>query len=66
MAIRLHMKHDLSEEKENVMHLMPCKIHGNESANVSSYFTPYVQKIDDESKFLKFRFCLYRNEAFCM
>ncbi|XP_076677109.1 ribonuclease H2 subunit C [Andrena cerasifolii] len=55
MAIRLHMKHDLSEEKENVMHLMPCKIHGNESANVSSYFTPYVQKIDDENYNSSFR-----------
>ncbi|XP_043253222.1 ribonuclease H2 subunit C [Colletes latitarsis] len=55
MAIRLHMKHDLSEAKENVLHLMPCKIHGDESANVSSYFTPYIRKIDDEHYNSSFR-----------
>lgn len=31
---------------------MPCKIHSNDSANVSSYFTPYIRKIDDERKFI--------------
>ncbi|XP_076176414.1 ribonuclease H2 subunit C isoform X2 [Ptiloglossa arizonensis] len=55
MAIRLHMKHDLSEAKENILHLMPCKIHGDESANVSSYFTPYIRKIDDEHYNSSFR-----------
>ncbi|CAK9826130.1 Ribonuclease H2 subunit C [Anthophora retusa] len=48
MAIRLHMKQNLSKEKESVLHLMPCKICGDESANVSSYFTPYIRQVDDE------------------
>ncbi|XP_033191794.1 ribonuclease H2 subunit C [Bombus vancouverensis nearcticus] len=48
MAIRLHMNHDLSEEKQSVLHLMPCKIYGDESANVSTYFTPYIREVDDK------------------
>lgn len=54
MAIHLHMKNDLPEGKGRVLHLMPCKIHGDESANVSSYFAPYIRKIDDERKFNNF------------
>ncbi|XP_043602737.1 ribonuclease H2 subunit C isoform X2 [Bombus pyrosoma] len=50
MAIRLHMNHDLSEEKQSVLHLMPCKIYGDESANVSTYFTPYIREVDDKGK----------------
>ncbi|XP_078041934.1 ribonuclease H2 subunit C [Augochlora pura] len=48
MAIRLHVKQDISEMKENVLHLMPCKIDGNEPANVSTCFEPHIRKIDDE------------------
>lgn len=65
MAIRLHMNHDLSKEKQKVLHLMPCKIYGDEFANVSSYFTPYIHKMDNERKFIKFEstvnkyICLY-------
>ncbi|XP_017876794.1 ribonuclease H2 subunit C [Ceratina calcarata] len=55
MAIRLHMKHDLSKEKESVLHLMPCKIRGNEPAKVSDFFTPYIRKIDDEHYTSSFR-----------
>ncbi|XP_034171008.1 ribonuclease H2 subunit C isoform X1 [Osmia lignaria lignaria] len=55
MAIRLHINHDLSEVKENVLHLMPCKIYGDESANVSSYFTPYIRNIDGEHYNASFR-----------
>lgn len=54
MAIRLHMNHDLSQEKQSVLHLMPCKIYGDESANVSTYFTPYIREVDDKGKFIKF------------
>lgn len=49
MAIRLNLKKDmLANEKESVLHLMPCDIHGDEPALVSSYFTPYIRKKDDE------------------
>ncbi|KAG6804501.1 ribonuclease H2 subunit C [Apis mellifera caucasica] len=55
MAIRLHMNHDLSKEKQKVLHLMPCKIYGDEFANVSSYFTPYIHKMDNEHYNSSFR-----------
>ncbi|CAL7936616.1 unnamed protein product [Xylocopa violacea] len=55
MAIHLHVNHDLAEEKESVLHLMPCKIYGNESANVSSFFTPYIRKTDDAHYTCSFR-----------
>ncbi|XP_076376008.1 ribonuclease H2 subunit C [Megalopta genalis] len=55
MAIRLHVKQDISGTKENVLHLMPCKIHGNESANVSTYFKPYIRKVDDNHYNSSFR-----------
>lgn len=43
MAVRLHIENDLGEQKQSILHLMPCKIHGDEVANVSSYFEPYTQ-----------------------
>lgn len=49
MAIRLHInKEDLTKQEESELHLMPCKIHGDQAANVSSYFKPYICKIDEE------------------
>lgn len=58
MAIRLHMSYDLSEEKRRILHLMPCKICGDKSANVSTYFTPYICKRNDEGTFVKFEFII--------
>ncbi|KAK1131503.1 hypothetical protein K0M31_017785 [Melipona bicolor] len=55
MAIRLHMSYDLSEEKRRTLHLMPCKICGDKSANVSTYFTPYICRRDDEVYTSSFR-----------
>ncbi|KAL6437006.1 hypothetical protein ACFW04_004967 [Cataglyphis niger] len=49
MAIRLHInKENLAKQEESELHLMPCKIHGNQAANVSSYFKPYICEIDEE------------------
>lgn len=66
MAIRLHMNHDLSEEKQKVLHLMPCKIYGDEFANVSSYFTPYIHKVDNERKFIKFESIINKYICLCI
>lgn len=55
MAIRLHMKHDLSKQEESVLHLMPCKICGDEPAKVADFFTPFIRKIDDEHYTSSFR-----------
>ena len=53
MAVHLHFKKEDIAEKEPVLHLMPCKIHGDEPANVSSYFQPYIRAENDECKFLR-------------
>lgn len=51
MAIRLHINNqDLVDKKESELHLMPCKIHGDEAAKVSSFFKPHIRKIDKECK----------------
>lgn len=50
MAIHMHFNKEEIPEKESVLHLMPCKIHGDESAKVSSYFEPYIRKENDECK----------------
>ncbi|XP_012260876.1 ribonuclease H2 subunit C [Athalia rosae] len=56
MAIHLNLKKELlSNETESVLHLMPCDIHGDEAAHVSSYFTPYIRKLDDEHLTTSFR-----------
>ncbi|XP_029165484.1 ribonuclease H2 subunit C [Nylanderia fulva] len=56
MAIRLHMnKEDLAKQEESELHLMPCKIHGDEAANVSSYLKPYIRKVDEEYYDCSFR-----------
>ncbi|KAG7206777.1 hypothetical protein KM043_000691 [Ampulex compressa] len=55
MAIRLHFKKIFGEEKSPTLHLMPCKIHGDEPANVSSYFTPYIRQVDDKYYNASFR-----------
>ncbi|XP_025158584.1 ribonuclease H2 subunit C isoform X3 [Harpegnathos saltator] len=34
---------------------MPCKIHGDESAKVSSFFKPYMRKVDEEYYECSFR-----------
>lgn len=39
---------------------MPCKIHGDDNANVEKYFNPYMKNVDDECKFSRlFILCLY-------
>lgn len=56
MAIHLNLKKEiLTSEKEAVLHLIPCEIHGDEPALVSSYFTPYIRKKDDEHLTTSFR-----------
>lgn len=56
MAIRLHMnKEDLAKQEESELHLVPCKIHGDETANVSSYFKPYIRRVDEEYYDCSFR-----------
>ncbi|XP_072746367.1 ribonuclease H2 subunit C [Anoplolepis gracilipes] len=56
MAIRLHNnKEDLAKKDESELHLIPCKIHGDQAANVSSYLNPYIRKIDEEHYDCSFR-----------
>ncbi|GAB1865787.1 Ribonuclease H2 subunit C [Camponotus japonicus] len=56
MAIRLHInKKDLAKQEESELHLMPCKIHGDQAANVSSYFESSIRKIDEEHYDCSFR-----------
>lgn len=51
MAIRLHInKKDLAKQEESELHLMPCKIHGDQPANVSSYFKSCIREFDGERK----------------
>ncbi|XP_012272325.1 ribonuclease H2 subunit C isoform X2 [Orussus abietinus] len=56
MAVHLHIKSEFIEgEKESVLHLMPCKINGDEAAKVSSYFTPYIRNDGDDYFSASFR-----------
>lgn len=55
MAIRLHINENFARKKESDLHLMPCKIHGDETAKVSSYFKPYIRKTDGEHYECSFR-----------
>ncbi|XP_011067536.1 PREDICTED: ribonuclease H2 subunit C isoform X2 [Acromyrmex echinatior] len=51
MVTRLHINEkDLVNRDESELHFMPCKIHGDEAANVSSFFKPYIRKLDEEWK----------------
>lgn len=50
MAIRLHVNKDLPNKQKSTLHLLPCKIHGDQPAKVSSYFEPCIRKIDEESE----------------
>ncbi|XP_034934120.1 ribonuclease H2 subunit C [Chelonus insularis] len=44
MSLRLHIKKEHIEgEKNSTVHSIPCKIHSNGPANVSTYFTPYIR-----------------------
>ncbi|KAH0955461.1 hypothetical protein HN011_007806 [Eciton burchellii] len=56
MAIRLHVNNkNLDDQKESELHFMPCKIQGDEPAKVSSFFKPYIHKIDEEYYHASFR-----------
>ncbi|XP_032681238.1 ribonuclease H2 subunit C [Odontomachus brunneus] len=55
MAVRLHINKDPASQKDSELHLMPCKIHGDESAKVSSFFKPYIRKVDEEHYECSFR-----------
>ncbi|XP_043477755.1 ribonuclease H2 subunit C [Leptopilina heterotoma] len=55
MSIHMHFNKEEIPEKESVLHLMPCKIHGDESAKVSSYFEPYIRQENDECLQATFR-----------
>ena len=51
MSINLHMKKEnMTQDKEPELHSIPCKIHADDSANVATYFKPYIQSIDEECK----------------
>lgn len=53
MVTRLHVNNeDLVDRDESELHLMPCKIHGDQAAKVSSYFKPYMREIDEECEWL--------------
>lgn len=57
MAVRLTLKKEHIEGKEeSILHSVPCKIHGDESANVGKYFTPYIRKYDDKRELFFFVF----------
>lgn len=51
MSIHMHFNKEEIPEKESVLHLMPCKIHGDESAKVSSYFEPYIRQENEECEY---------------
>ncbi|XP_011136058.1 ribonuclease H2 subunit C isoform X1 [Harpegnathos saltator] len=55
MAVRLHISKDPTCQRDSEVHLMPCKIHGDESAKVSSFFKPYMRKVDEEYYECSFR-----------
>ncbi|XP_071578590.1 ribonuclease H2 subunit C [Temnothorax nylanderi] len=47
MVTRLHINDKDLVDRDAELHFMPCKIHGDETANVSSYFKPYIRRIDE-------------------
>ncbi|KYN15333.1 Ribonuclease H2 subunit C [Trachymyrmex cornetzi] len=56
MVTRLHINEkDLVDRDESELHFMPCKIQGDEAANVSSFFKPYIRKLDEEYYDCSFR-----------
>lgn len=60
MVIHLHIKkEDVSKTKNPVLHSMPCKIHGDDNANVEKYFNPYMKNVDDECKFSSINSCFF-------
>ncbi|XP_020290648.1 ribonuclease H2 subunit C [Pseudomyrmex gracilis] len=55
MRLRLHVNKNLNNQEESELHLMPCKIHGDEPVKVSSFFKPYIHKVDEEHSDCSFR-----------
>lgn len=50
MALKVKVNDQLLDSNNSsTVHLMPCKISHNGSANVSAYFTPYIQNQLKES-----------------
>ncbi|KAK0161972.1 hypothetical protein PV327_008363 [Microctonus hyperodae] len=48
MAVHLFInKEHIEGEKESILHSIPCKIHSDDSANVSKFFTPYIRTNDN-------------------
>lgn len=43
MALKIQQACDLKCDKNCVVHLMPCKINHNGQANVTGFFTPYIE-----------------------
>ena len=53
MSIHLHIKkEDIMATKDPELHSVPCKIHSDDTANVETYFKPYIKNIYDDCKFL--------------
>lgn len=51
MSIHLHIKkEDMTAAKDPELHSVPCKIYCDDTANVATYFKPYIKDIDDECK----------------
>ena len=48
MSLNIEVNHE-SDEK-CVAHLLPCKISHNGPANVTSFFSPYIEKKDSHDK----------------
>ncbi|XP_015173712.1 PREDICTED: ribonuclease H2 subunit C isoform X1 [Polistes dominula] len=53
MNIQMHVQ-DVDQE-ESTIHLMPCKIHFDGPANVSSFFQPFIHETDNENCSISFR-----------
>lgn len=64
MSVRLHVNNKKPDNQEECeLHLMPCKIQGDEPAKVSSFFEPYIRKIDDECEYCQPQ--NWRSLSFC-
>ncbi|XP_031782820.1 ribonuclease H2 subunit C [Nasonia vitripennis] len=56
MSIHLHIKkEDMTAAKDPELHSVPCKIYCDDTANVATYFKPYIKNIDDEHLKSSFR-----------
>ncbi|XP_014233717.1 ribonuclease H2 subunit C [Trichogramma pretiosum] len=56
MSIHLHItKENMQQDEEPVLHSIPCKIHTDDTANVETYFKPYIQNTEGDNLKSSFR-----------